>query len=1050
MVVALRDARSLNSLSPLDPPRSRRPRVVARNGVRVDPIRSLVGPDLRRALRVPGRQPLYGRDAELTVLRAALDEAVAGRGRLVLVGGEAGIGKTSLVQALAAEATAAGVAVLAGGCDDLGTTPPYGPWIELLRAYEPDDDPARTDLPPLPPGLANADVFGTLSGQDALFGQAHAFVVEVAERRPLLLILEDQHWADQASLDLLRFLGRHLATIPAMFVVTYRDAASIGASAAGDPFARTLPHLVRDAAALRLDLHRLAADDVHRLTADRYALSPTDEERLVAYLQRYAEGNPFFAEELLRTLEREGVLRPRPGNRLWMLTDLSQVQVPPLVRHVVAERATQLGDAERRLAQLAAVIGTTVALDLWQETAGVSEDELIATVETALAAGLLVETADRHGLRFRHALIREALYEEVVLPRRRAWHRRIAEILAARPQPDPDAVAHHFVQAGDARAAHWLVEAGHRAARRDATRDAIDRYEAALARFPEDPANAEERGWLLWELAETHRTTDTRRSFEYLDQADRLGLPGEAPALAACLRWSRLRLRAVRGESVLDELFETAAAFEALPAAERARVATIASRPAPSRAILVQWTALHGRYEQALAEGLSSLASAPSSAVLDKARLCELGDVHAGLGLAYAAVGRPALAREAMERARGYAAATGSRFMSAWIARWELREVLLPYAAEDLAARVALAAEYAETYGRLDGYPTDRLGRPVLPLLPLLLLEGDWARAEDAATSFLGYDNWRIDALVTLATLDRLRGSEAAAWTRVRAALPDGPLTQPGTVSFVGRLAAVRLAAELALDAGRPDEALPWLAAHDRWLDWSGRTADRTAGLLLWARYSLVDGDPERAAGFAREALVRAREPRQSLAELAASRFLGELATADGDLAAAERHFAAALAIADACAAPYERAVTLLARAELGIARGEIEAAAADLAAARTIVVRLDARSALARAEAIEARLTTARDAASAAGSASGLRNPDAEGATRRALPGGLSPREWEVLRLVARGATDAEVGTRLFISPRTVARHLQSVYTKLGVNSRTAAAAFAFERGMV
>jgi DNA-binding CsgD family transcriptional regulator/tetratricopeptide (TPR) repeat protein len=479
-------------------------------------------------------------------------------------------------------------------------------------------------------------------------------------------------------------------------------------------------------------------------------------------------------------------------------------------------------------------------------------------------------------------------------------------------------------------------------------------------------------------------------------------------------------------------------------------VATIASRPAPNRAAIAQWAAQHGRYDLAIAEGgnrLAAAGAAPTGPSL--ADLCEIGDTHAGLGLAYAAVGRPALARDALERARRYARSVGSPYMDAWILRWTLREAVLPYAGEDLVTRRSLVEAYGAIFARLEGFPVDGSGRPVLPIFPVMLLEGDWEQAEEAAKDFLAIDSWRVDALLTLGELDRARGEPAAAWSRVREALLDGPATDLSTFYFVGRLALVRLAAALALDAGRPDEALPWLAAHDRWLETSGRTADRAAGLLLWARHALADGDPDRAAELARESLARAREPRQTLAELAACRFLGELATSAGDLTTAERRLASALTLAETCAAPYEQALTLLARADLHAARGAAAAARVDLDAARAILVPLGARPALERAEAI-ATCLAAEVPVAAPEPIAPVAEPAAAEPAGRTIAGGISPRELEVLRLVARGLTDAEAAGRLFISPRTVARHLQSVYNKLGVNSRTAAAAFAFESGLV
>ncbi|HET8629819.1 MAG TPA: LuxR C-terminal-related transcriptional regulator, partial [Thermomicrobiales bacterium] len=177
-------------------------------------------------------------------------------------------------------------------------------------------------------------------------------------------------------------------------------------------------------------------------------------------------------------------------------------------------------------------------------------------------------------------------------------------------------------------------------------------------------------------------------------------------------------------------------------------------------------------------------------------------------------------------------------------------------------------------------------------------------------------------------------------------------------------------------------------------------------------------------------ALAHAGEPRQPLALLAAHRTLGELATARGRRAEAREHLDAALALADACAAPYERALALLALAELGAAAGERAEAGPLLAEARAILEPLGAKPALARADALAATLE---------------RGP----AARRTYPAGLTAREVEVLKLVAQGLTDAQVAERLFLSPRTVGKHLTSVYTKLGVASRLAAARFALDHGL-
>jgi ATP/maltotriose-dependent transcriptional regulator MalT len=245
-------------------------------------------------------------------------------------------------------------------------------------------------------------------------------------------------------------------------------------------------------------------------------------------------------------------------------------------------------------------------------------------------------------------------------------------------------------------------------------------------------------------------------------------------------------------------------------------------------------------------------------------------------------------------------------------------------------------------------------------------------------------------------------------------------------------LAVQRLAAHLALDDGDLAAARRWLEAHDRWLAWSGAILWRAEGALGWAAYHRAAGDLVAARQHAERALAHASEPRQPLALLTAHRALGELATADGRHVEAQTHLDAALALADACAAPYERALTLLALVELRAVAGERDGARSMLDEVRAILEPLDAKPALARADKLAAALDTL------------------PGTPPSSLfPAGLSAREAEVLRLVAQGFSNAEIAARLFLSTRTVTTHLTAIYTKLGVENRAAAAAFAVEHGL-
>ncbi|HEU5424681.1 MAG TPA: response regulator transcription factor, partial [Nitrolancea sp.] len=272
-------------------------------------------------------------------------------------------------------------------------------------------------------------------------------------------------------------------------------------------------------------------------------------------------------------------------------------------------------------------------------------------------------------------------------------------------------------------------------------------------------------------------------------------------------------------------------------------------------------------------------------------------------------------------------------------------------------------------------------------------------------------------------------GDTALAWSLVGAWLADGPETPPGNTIYTCAIVLQRLAAALALDAGDLPTAQAWLEAHDHWLAWNGTVLGQVEGALGWAEYHRAAGDLAAAREHADRALAHATEPRQPLALLAAHRLLGELATEAGDHAATAANLAEALALADACAAPYERALTLLALAELHAATSEREAASAVLTEARALLEPLEARPALARADVVAARLATTRPAAVA--------------------PAGLSAREVDVLRLAAQGLTSAQIAARLSLSRRTVEQHLRSIYNKLGVDNRAAAVAFAVEHGL-
>jgi predicted ATPase len=248
---------------------------------------------------------LVGRDRELNLLRGRLSATQAGQGGLVLISGEAGIGKTALAEALCQEAVDAGALVLAGRCYDLTETPPYGQWVDAFAHYRQGDG-----MPPLPDAFSRRGTVGEVASQAILFQQVFDFFAALADRYPAVLLLDDLHWADTESLDVLRSLARQLGALPVLIVAAYRS----DAVDAGHHLYRLLPLLVRESGAERLDLHSLDDAAVHSLVTRRYDLSGVEAERLTAYLQRRAEGNPLFIGELLRLSSRPARSIPgKPG-----------------------------------------------------------------------------------------------------------------------------------------------------------------------------------------------------------------------------------------------------------------------------------------------------------------------------------------------------------------------------------------------------------------------------------------------------------------------------------------------------------------------------------------------------------------------------------------------------------------------------------------------------------------------------------------------------------------------------------------------------------------
>jgi DNA-binding CsgD family transcriptional regulator len=962
-------------------------------------------------------QPLVGRDRELSLLRKLLAAAHQGHGSLVLIEGEAGVGKSALAGAIFREAADGGSHALISYCYDRIETAPYGPWLQIagrLEVFFPSRHPASHSLD------------GSAS-QAAFFAQTRALIAEAAADRPLVLLLEDFHWADRASLDLLRFISHELAELPLLLMTTYRGEA-VGSA---HPLSGMIPLLVREAPTERLNLRPLDARAVQTLVRARYDLGERSAQHFAEHLIDRTEGNALFLTELLRSLDEAGGVDGQDVQ--YFVNALRDVPVPTLLKQIVDERLNRLGDAISATLPVAAVIGQEVPLPVWKAVAQADEETLLGVVEEAEGAHLVVAWPNGQGIRFTHALIRDVLYEHVPALRRRRLHQQVAEALMALPAPDPDSVASHLQQAGDVRVAEWLVRAAERAEDAYALVTAAERYDAAIALLDAQNGDATERAWLRLLAAALLRYQDQDRAFAWAKEA--VGLAAEIgdPGLSARAQAMFGLLVMYRGEyrAAATSLADAADSIDRLPSANSVRnrreqqIDKLANR-----GMLVLALAYGGRLTEARIQG-ESYCTQTSASQPTPAALGALAAVHQGLALAYAHQGEPELAQRSYAAAISAFQASDNHVLAHGNLRSELICVVLPYRADDLAERerVANAAErMAEWVVAHGGHADSNL--PRYARIPLLVLEGDWGLARHLLDQPRTADSGMIRRVRPLyrGMLARAQGDIEIAWRCVHEPSLVHPGTEPGEgVGGWQLLSFQRLAAELALDAGELPAARRWLDLHRRWLEFMDMTLGRSEAAVLEAQWHRAAGNLAHAQEHAARALACAMAPRQPLALLAAHRMLGNVFADAGNRMAAEEQFAQALALADACRAPYERALTLIARADLFVATGNRHRASSLLVEARAICLPMDARPALTRIDRLAAQLQGASEIP----------------------PAGLSPRELEVLRLVAAGLSNAQIAERLFVSPNTVRVHVASILAKIGVPNRATATEFAIRNGL-
>lgn len=979
---------------------------------------------------------LVGRQAELESLAGALQRALAGEQVTMLVGGEAGVGKSRLVGELIERARGAGARVLLGGCVELGGGGiPFAPLVEMMRtlAGELSDErleailgSARAEIGRLVPELGAGPAGPPLPERDpaTLLELMVGMIGRLATDAPLMLVFEDLQWADGPTLDLLALLVARSSPRPLLLVLTARSDELHRAH----PFRRAAARWEQQRVAERLELERLMPGEVAAQIEAILGERPDGE--LVRFIAERSEGIPLFVEELLGAV-RDGRVE----------ADF----LPPSLRDVVLARTELLSDNAQHILRVVSAAARWVPDRLLASVAGLSETDLNAGLREAMAQQMLIVDESGRGYRFRHELARAAVHDDLLPGERAQLHRAYAEAIERSSElvGDLDAssmLAHHWLAAHDMpRALPASVRAGRAAAAASAPSAAQRHYELALELWNQVPDAEQRAGIDHTELLEAaadaaRRAGGAERGLAMVDEA--LSEVGDDGALER-----RVRLLTRRGE-LLSDLFRDEEGLAQLEEAVSLLPADSPSRlSARSLGSFARALARVDRFQRA--GELARRALSAADAVGDVDEKLEAQMVLA-MSMVYAGDAEPGLAlmREAFEESQ--------RAGLIWIA-----------------VRTCIVISDQELM--LSRY--DDVVRTIDEGLPL----AEQAGLERSIGAFMRGN--RAEALMRSG-----RWQEAMA-TAVPAAEPPG--------IYAGALPLLR--AELHLLSGRREEAEAELRAARHHLRRSSAAQWLLPLATLEGELARSRGDFDAARDVVERALTRAdisEEHRYKWPLLSlGARIEAERATAASDHGAIddpdERRIAALRALSDAMPAttvadrghralvqaehartlgadnatawsdavtacramnePYPLAYALLRQAEALVAAGDLESASAAALEARGLTQVMGAQPLLGEIEALIRRARLRIDA-----STDGAEIAAADVTPDQLDRLGLTAREREVLGLVVEGYSNGQIAERLFISRKTASVHVSNILSKLGATTRLEAAAMAHRMGLL
>jgi DNA-binding CsgD family transcriptional regulator/tetratricopeptide (TPR) repeat protein len=960
---------------------------------------------------------MVGREADLRRVLSVLDTVAQGHGRLVLLAGEAGVGKTRLAREVLVRARAAGVQSLVGRCFEQHSGAGFFPFTEAFGAafaeaptgFQAD---VRSRWPELrsvvpdfgSPGEANREVT-----QLHVFRAAAGFLQALADANPVVLLLDDLHWADSTSLILLLYLARHIDDTCVMILGTYRDT-EVGRR---HPIQATLREVIRERLVEEVDLRRLDIAGTMALIQMRLATESVSDQ-LAALVHERAQGNPFLTEELLAAFVEQGVVTP--GAHGPQLAALGKFKLPRSIRSVVGGRVGRLPAEAQEMLSLASFLGPEFDLEVLVAAGGRSEAAVLNNLDAAIEARLLQECRQGHQERygFVHALVQEVLYEELPAHRRRRLHLRIGEVvekLRAEPATAAAELARHFLQGGDIeRATAYGILAGDHAAGRYAHSEAAQQYEAVLDHLRERGearSLAEVQRRLAGELYDLNCLPKAVAAYEAaLAMFENLG----DDAGQALVHWGLGRLHDSRYDMVaavrhLDEavrLWPTQRkdADLARLLADSARAKTFSGDSDAALQLAERGLALAEQLGDAslLARALLGLAighdqdkDRPMIPLLDRAE-----------GLARTAGDWRTLARIYGHR--------GSRYFSIG----ELEQAL-----EDRRRAIGACEQSGEIHRLVLAYTALALD---------CLQVGRWDEGRAAARAGLALDpHGSLNLESVRVNLAWMEGRYEDALSQIRALLADA--RQRHNLQDVTILLWQIADFSLQLDRPAEAEAPAREAAEVARTSWRSEVGDCLATLsetlaLLGAR------DAEAVLGDA-EHLLELLEKAVGLPQLLRAK--GRLLLRRGDVTGAIAALDESASAARSQHAHIQLGRTLSLLAEAARLRGDVDLAKESDAERAAIVKRIGP----------EVRGLAWTQRVPRNGQRGRVRSLDSE------QVGPLSPREREVAGLIAQGLTDRQIADRLVITEGTAGVHVGHILNKLGFHARTEIASWAAQRGL-